>query len=93
MVFDISLDFLDHMFSKGKLDENNKAIKTTFETKTYSIDQIFIVASILLTMIIFLFIKLRTRLRKHYIRKYGKQNKIELQPLPTNRHTGTMYIA
>lgn len=93
MVFDISLDFLDHMFSKGKVDDTGKTIATRFESKTYSIDQIFIVSSILLVLIGFLFIKFRHRLRKHYIKKYGKQNSIELQPLPTTRHTGTMYIA
>lgn len=93
MVFDISLDFLDHMFSKGKVDDGGKQIPTTFETKTYSVDQIFIVSSILLFIIIFLFIKFRIRLRKYYQKKYGKQNTIELQPFKTNRHTGTMYIA
>jgi hypothetical protein len=94
MVFDISLDFLDHMFSKGKVDESGKQTKTKFETKSYSVDQIFIVLSILFLIIGFLFIKFRHKLRKHYIKKYGKQNNtIELKPFQPSNHTGTMYIA
>jgi hypothetical protein len=92
-MFDISLDFLDHMFSKGKVDENQKVIPTKYEGKTYSKDQIFIVGFILLLIIVYISIIIKKYLAKKYKKKYEKQNRIELQTLRNPKSSGTMFIA
>jgi len=91
-MFDISFDLLDHLFSRGNTDEAGKPIETKYEKTKYSKDQIFIVASILFLIIGYLFIHFRKRLKKHFKKKYGQQNIMELQQFAP-KHSGTMYIA
>ncbi len=93
MVLDISLDFFDHIFNKGKTDEQGKSILTKFEKTDYSLDTIFIVSFILLISIGYLIIRFRKYLKRHYQRKYDKQNTIEMQTLRNTRNLGNMYLA
>jgi heme/copper-type cytochrome/quinol oxidase subunit 2 len=91
-MLDISLDFFDHIFNKGKTDESGNTIKTRFETKEYSLDTIFIVGFIVIIILTFLITKFRNYLKKHYQKKYEKQNTIELQTLRNPRNIGNMYF-
>jgi hypothetical protein len=93
MVLDISLDFFDHIFNKGKTDDEGKSILTKFEKTNYSLDTIFIVSFILLVSLGFIITRFRRYLKRHYQRKYDKQNTIEMQALRNTRNIGNMYLA
>lgn len=93
MVLDISFDFFDHIFNKGRTDEQGKTIPTRFQTTEYSLDTIFIVSFIMLVILTFLVKRFRNYLKKHYQRKYEKQNAIPLQNIRDTRNIGNMYLA
>jgi len=93
MVLDISLDFFDHIFNKGKTDDQGKTLLSKFEKTDYSLDTIFIVSFILIITIGYLITRFRKYLKKHYQRKYEQQNTIEMQTLRSKRNIGNMYIA
>lgn len=93
MVLDISLDFFDHIFNKGKTDDQGSSILTKFEKTQYPLDTMFIAGFILLIILGYVIKRFRLYLKKHYQRKYEKQNTIELQTLRNTRNLGNMYLA